>query len=60
VVCATLASPLDRFQSRVMWLLPLLALAGVAFALQARRSGAAAPVAPSFLSPTLQGAPHDA
>jgi hypothetical protein len=60
VVCATLASPLDRFQSRVMWLLPLLALAGVAFALQARRSGAAAPGAPSFLSPTLQGAPHDA
>jgi len=30
VICATLASSLDRFQSRVIWLLPFLALAALA------------------------------
>ena len=29
VICATLASSLDRFQSRVIWLLPFLALAAL-------------------------------
>jgi hypothetical protein len=32
VVCATLASSLDRFQSRVVWLLPFLALSMLALA----------------------------
>lgn len=36
VVCATLASSMDRFQARVIWLLPFLALC--AFALHARRT----------------------
>lgn len=32
LVCATLASPFDRFQARVIWLLPFLALAALALA----------------------------
>jgi len=38
VVCATLASSLDRFQARVIWLLPFLALTMLAVARQARLS----------------------
>ncbi|MDB5964902.1 MAG: putative rane protein [Polaromonas sp.] len=36
VLCATLASSLDRFQARVVWLLPLLALAVLAGATSTR------------------------
>jgi peptidoglycan/LPS O-acetylase OafA/YrhL len=36
VVCAALASSLDRFQARVIWLLPFLALSMLAVARQAR------------------------
>ena len=32
VVCAVLASSLDRFQSRVIWIVPFLALSAVALA----------------------------
>lgn len=38
VVCAGLASSLDRFQARVIWLLPFLALCMLAVARQARLS----------------------
>jgi hypothetical protein len=41
VICATLASSLDRFQSRVIWLVPFLALAALAQA----RLGRPVPVA---------------
>lgn len=37
VVCATLAAPLDRFQARVAWLLPWLALGALAVAAARRR-----------------------
>lgn len=36
MVCAVAAAPLDRFQARVIWLLPLLALAGIATLWSAR------------------------
>jgi hypothetical protein len=44
VVCAALASSMDRFQARVIWLLPLLALAGL---LLMRRQHLATPSEPS-------------
>lgn len=53
-VCATLAAPLDRFQARVVWLLPLLAVSVLAMARQRRRHEAIMP-ARSPANPTLQG-----
>ena len=38
IVCAALASSLDRFQARVIWLLPFLALSMLAVVRQARLS----------------------
>lgn len=43
-ICAALASPLERFQARVIWLVPFLAIG--ALALAARPRLAATPVAP--------------
>jgi hypothetical protein len=40
VVCAALAGALERFQSRVIWLVPFIGLAWLALALQRRRSAA--------------------
>ncbi len=40
-VCAALAAPLDRFQARLVWLLPLVAAARVVTALHDRRRQAA-------------------
>jgi hypothetical protein len=40
VVCGVLASPYDRFQARVIWLIPLALFSAAAFALQLRRSPA--------------------
>ena len=39
LVCSVLASPLDRFQARVIWLIPLLAL-GIWFMNQRRTADA--------------------
>ena len=58
VICATLASSLDRFQARVIWLLPFMALAALArayahahFAGVGRSSGVSMPPAvPSLQS----------
>jgi hypothetical protein len=41
VVCGALAGALERFQSRVIWLVPFVALAWLALAMQRRRSLAA-------------------
>lgn len=49
VVCATLASTLDRFQARVVWLLPFVAVA--ALLLAARRRAALAAATPGLAAP---------
>lgn len=55
LVCATLASPMDRFQARLAWLPPLLALSVLALAWRRQRAAARPPPIPR--SPvTLQGA----
>lgn len=46
-VCAALAAPLDRFQARVVWLLPLLA-AGLCARAALLRAAAAAPRMPGW------------
>ncbi|MFD0668186.1 hypothetical protein ACT80S_10750 [Ramlibacter sp. MAHUQ-53] len=53
IVCATLASPLDRFQARVAWLLPWLALGALAVAASRhrRRVGAGAAVGTQGVRP---------
>jgi len=38
VACATLASPMDRFQARIVWLLPFLALSAGGLAVSAART----------------------
>jgi len=43
VVCAVLASSLDRFQSRVIWIVPFLALSALALAYGRRRAVEASP-----------------
>lgn len=43
VICGALASPLDRFQARVVWLLPFLVLSVLLLAAARRRAGHAAP-----------------
>lgn len=49
VICAVFAAPLDRFQSRVMWLVPLLAAAVL---MQVRIAGR-----PVFDNPSMTGTP---
>lgn len=44
LVCATLASAMDRFQARVVWLLPFLALATLAVVAHRQRLALATPV----------------
>lgn len=46
LVCATLASAMDRFQARVVWLLPFLALSTLAVAAHRQRLAAAPPPMP--------------
>ena len=48
IVCATLASSLDRFQARVIWLLPFLALAALVRAQAGRHSPSHAPSFAAF------------
>lgn len=55
LVCAALASPMDRFQARLAWLPALLALAALAHAWR-RRLAAARPQAIPRTPVTLQGA----
>lgn len=55
VVCGTLASSLDRFQARVVWLLPFLALSALLLARIRQVSPSALSSPPS--SSSLQGAP---
>ena len=45
VICATLASSLDRFQARVIWIVPFLAFSAFALLLSHRRAAASAAVA---------------
>lgn len=45
VICATLASSLDRFQARVIWIVPFFALSALALLLSHRRAAAGAGVA---------------
>lgn len=40
VACAILASPFDRFQGRVVWIIPLLGILAIARSLKVARSGA--------------------
>lgn len=58
LVCATLASPMDRFQARLAWLPSLLALSVLALAWKRRRAEACAqgPQAIPRTPVTLQGA----
>lgn len=58
LVCVTAASWLDRFQSRVIWLLPFLALSVLALAWSRRTAGHAvgAPQTPSASARGLEGA----
>ena len=53
VVCAALASSMDRFQARVIWLLPFMAFSMLAVARRARLSEAGAP------APQRPGPPAD-
>ncbi|MDB5870248.1 MAG: putative rane protein [Polaromonas sp.] len=60
LVCATLASSLDRFQARVVWLLPFLALCVLAMSRRAHSSRARFAAASPLSSPadfSLKGAP---
>lgn len=54
VVCATLASPMDRFQARLAWLPPMLALSVLALAWRRRRAASRSPIPRS--PATFQGA----
>jgi len=45
-VCAVLASSLDRFQSRVIWIVPFLALSAVALAYRRRTAADGIPPPP--------------
>ena len=57
LVCATLASPMDRFQARLAWLPPLLALAVLALAWKRQHAAARPGPRPMPRTPvTLQGA----
>ena len=58
LVCATLASPMDRFQARLAWLPPLLALSVLALAWKRRRAEASTRGPQAIPRPpvTLQGA----
>jgi hypothetical protein len=51
VICAVFAAPLDRFQSRVMWLVPLLGAAVLLQMVSARR--------PRTLSPSISATPAE-
>ena len=59
VVCAVLASSMDRFQARVIWLLPLVAAAGALRIARSRRQAASVPASspqrqrPANASPDL-------
>jgi hypothetical protein len=53
VICATLASSLDRFQARVIWIAPFFALSALALLLSQRR--AAANALQASPTPSLQG-----
>jgi len=55
LVCAALASPMDRFQSRLAWLPPMLALSALALAWRRRRATAGPQPVPRT-PVTLQGA----
>ncbi len=55
MVCAALASPMDRFQARLAWLPPMLALSALALAWRRRRATAHPPPIPRT-PVTLQGA----
>lgn len=54
VICAVLASSMDRFQARVIWLFPLLAAAGALCITRARRHAAPA----SDSAPQLRRGPE--
>jgi hypothetical protein len=54
VICAVLASAMDRFQARVIWLVPLLAAAGALSIARSRRQSAAP--GPATSSSTRQAA----
>lgn len=53
VICATLASSLDRFQARVIWIAPFFALSALALLLSHRRAAASA--SPASTNAPLQG-----
>ncbi len=55
VVCATLAGPLDRFQARVAWILPLLALSALAVARMRRASATRMPATSAVAPAAMQG-----
>ncbi len=55
LVCAALASPMDRFQARLAWLPPMLAMAALALAWRRRRAATQPPSIPRT-PVTLQGA----